>query len=110
MFVRLDPTGKHELKSFAVGQPQLFGGHFEVLPSGHVLVPIYGNSRVLEYDQEGKSVWEISANMPTCVHRLPSGNTLVGSMLNQQVVELNKTGQQVWDYHCEGRLYRVRRR
>jgi hypothetical protein len=111
MFVRLDPTEKKEVKSFAVGPLQLFGTHFEVLANGHILVPLYSNARIVEYDQDGKLVWEAGASTPpTCLHRLPNGNTLVGSMLNQQVVELNQSGKQVWDYQADGRLYRVRRR
>ena len=110
MFVRLDATGKKELKSFAVGQQQMFGGNFEVLANSHVLVPLYGNNRVIEFDQDGKLVWEANANLPTCLSRLPNGNTLVGSMYNQQVTELDRNGKQVWDHHTEGRIYRVRRR
>jgi hypothetical protein len=111
MFVRLDPTGKEELKRFPVGQNTLFGSYFEVLPNGHVLVPLYGSSRVVEFDQDGSAVWEVGTSIPpTCLHRLPNGNTLVGSLITQQLVELSKSGKSVWEYHSEGRLYRIRRR
>jgi hypothetical protein len=111
MYIRLDAAGKEELKRFPIGQNTLFGSHFEALPNGHVLVPVYGNSRVVEFDQDGNCVWETGTNIPpTCLHRLPDGNTLVGSMITQQVVELNKNGKPVWDYRADGRLYQVRRR
>ena len=54
LFIRLDATGKKQLKSFPVGQGQPFGGNFEVLSNGHVLVPLYNNNRVIEFDQEGQ--------------------------------------------------------
>ncbi len=109
-FVVLDAAGK-ELKSFTLGPGHLYGGNFEALPNGHFLVPLYNQSKVVELDGDGKTVWEAAAPAPSCVQRLPNGNTLVGSMYNQQYVELDRAGKPVGDPHStEGRVQRVRRR
>jgi HEAT repeat protein len=93
--LRLDATGK-ELKSFPVGQVMV--GGIDVTPSGHVLVAQYNNQKVVEFDMDGKSVWEAQVTLPTSVFRLPNGNTLVASQNTAQVVELDRTGKQVWEY------------
>lgn len=107
--VRVDAAGK-ELKSFNIGQGHVVGSNFEVLANGHFLVPHYTGGRVVEYDGDGKQVWETSVNMPTSVQRLPNGNTLVTSLYSQQVQEVDKAGKQIWQYQSEGRAYRARRR
>jgi HEAT repeat protein len=93
--LRLDATGK-ELKSFPVGQVIL--GGIDVTPQGHVLVAQYNNSRVAEFDMDGKEVWQAQVQLPTSVFRLPSGNTLVASQNTAQVVELDRAGKVVWEY------------
>jgi HEAT repeat protein len=93
--MRLDSNGK-ELKSFPVGQVIL--GGIDVTPTGHVLVAQYNNQKVVEFDLEGKSVWEAQVTLPTSVFRLPNGNTLVASQNTAQVVELDRAGKQVWEY------------
>src|SRR5262249_6086687 len=84
---RIDATGK-VLKTFPIGQMQTYGG-IDLLPNGRLLVPHYSNSKVVEYDPEGKAVWEASVQLPTSAVRLPNGNTLVASMGGMQVLELD---------------------
>ena len=86
------------------------GIDIEVLPNGRVLVPQFSNNRVVEFDPEGKIVWEAAVPNPSSVMRLPNGNTLVGSMIMQRAVELDRSCKEVWDYRADGRLLRVRRR
>ena len=105
---RIDPSGK-ELKSFSVGQIQTFAG-IDLLPNGRLLVPLYANSKVVEYDAEGKAVWEANVRYPTSAVRLANGNTLVASMGTQQVLELDRTGKPVWQQKVDGRPWRARRR
>jgi hypothetical protein len=107
--VRLDAAGT-EVKSFPVGTTYVIGSNIDVLPNGRVLVPQYANNKVVEFDTEGKPVWEATVQNPSTVMRLPSGNTLVGSMVTQRVVELDRNGKEMWDYKADGRLMRVRRR
>jgi HEAT repeat protein len=107
-FIRLDTSGK-ELKSFLVGNVQMFSG-FDVLPNNHVLIPQINDNRVVEYDADGKQVWQASAQFPTSAMRLPNGNTLIASMTGQRVVEVNREGREVWSYRVEGRPWRARRR
>jgi bilin biosynthesis protein len=109
--IRIDATGK-EVKSFdlenvAAGR---IGIHFDLLPNGRVVVPVMGQGKVQEYDQNGKKVWEAAVELPTSAVRLPNGHTLVVSSNTQRVVELNREGTEVWEYKGEGRVLRVRRR
>lgn len=105
--VRIDAGGK-EVKSFAIGSVAL--GGLEVLPGGRVLVPQYNNNRVVEYDPEGKVVWEATVMQPMGAVRLANGNTLVSSYGNLQLVELDRAGKVVWEHKTQARPGRVRRR
>jgi len=107
MFMRLDTKGA-ELKSFPVGQTSL--GGFAVLRNGHVLVPQYGQGKVVEFDPNGKAVWEAQTPMPSSASRLPNGNTLVACQNNQCIIEVNRAGKEVWRYNVNGRPWQVRRR
>jgi hypothetical protein len=97
---RLDAAGK-ELHSFAIslaGQ-RLFGGRLYMLPSGRVLVPHNNEDKVVEYDGQGKVVWEVTVEKPVAALRLPNGNTLVTSMSPAiGAVEFDRLGKQVWHY------------
>jgi HEAT repeat protein len=106
--VRLDSTGK-ELKTVAVQAPQMWGG-IDVLPNGRVLAPQYSNNKVVEYDADGKVVWEAAIQQPTSVQRLPNGHTLVSSMYTAQMTEFDRHGKVLSQERLEGRVTRVRRR
>jgi HEAT repeat protein len=107
-FKRLDAAGK-ELKSFPVGPVHSYAA-IDVLPSGRVLVPQYNNNKVVEYDTEGKAVWEGTVQQPTAPVRLPNGHTLVACRDAQRVVELDRSGKQIWEYKATTYPWRVRRR
>jgi outer membrane protein assembly factor BamB len=107
-FIRLDSKGK-EVKNFNVGQTQSLCVP-DALPSGRVLIPLWGNGKVVEYDPDGKEVWSGQVNNPVSAMRLPNGNTLVASMGSGKVVELDRNGKQVWEHKTDGRPWRVRRR
>ncbi|HJT79536.1 MAG TPA: PQQ-binding-like beta-propeller repeat protein, partial [Gemmataceae bacterium] len=107
--IRLDAAG-NEVKSFPVGATYFMGSNIDVLPNGRILVPQFSNNRVVEFDPDGKVVWEAAVASPHSVQRLPNGNTLVGSMILQRAVELDRSGKEVWEYKADGRLMRVRRR
>jgi HEAT repeat protein len=102
-----DAAGK-ELRSFPVGQVIL--GGMELLPGGHVLVAQYNNNHVVEYDLEGRTVWEAQVATPTGATRLPNGNTLVASQVAGEVQELDRAGKVVWEYKSGRQPWKARRR
>lgn len=107
-YVRLDAAGR-EVKTFSVGRVNFTSG-FDVLPNGRVLVPQYGSNKVIEFDPDGKQVWEASVSMPNSATRLPNGHTLVASNNSQRLVELDRAGKVVWEYKDGNRPWRARRR
>jgi HEAT repeat protein len=108
MAVRLDAKGK-EVKSFAIGHMPWGGG--DVLPNGRIVVPQWQANKVVEYDADGKSVWEVAFQWPSSVMRLPNGNTLVASQNSNKVAEFDRSGKSVWEHQCNnGQPFRVRRR
>jgi hypothetical protein len=107
-FKRLDTEGK-EIKSFMVGNVQTFAA-IDLLPNGRVLVPLYYHNKVVEYDAEGRTVWEAAIQWPSSATRLPNGNTLVSSHGTQTVMELDRAGKVVWQHRVDGRPWRGRRR
>ena len=108
-FVGLNPKGK-EVTSFAVGQVLSIGSSIEVLPNGRVLVPLYSQSKVVEYDTDGKVTWEASVQLPTSIVRLPNGNVLVASRNTRNIVELDRTGKEVAKVACDGMPLKATRR
>lgn len=104
----LDPKG-NELKSFQVGYIYPMGGNLEVLPNRHLLVALYRDAKVAEFDGDGKIVSQLSVQAPVSATRLPNGNTLVSTM-TQQVLELDRDGQVAWTYRTDGRALRARGR
>ena len=86
MLVRLDSGGK-QTKTVHVGYPGIFGG-IHLLPNGNVVVPLYSVNKVIEFDAEGKSVWEASVQLPSSAQRLANGHTLVACQNLGRVLEL----------------------
>lgn len=87
------------------------GSHFDLLPNGNVLVPVLNTNKVMEFDGDGKKVWEATSNQPCSCTRLANGNTLVSSRLGRNAVELDRTGKQVWTYNSQaGYILQARRR
>jgi hypothetical protein len=110
ILTRLDATGK-EIKSFPVGgRTSVAGIHFDVLPNGNVLVPLYSNNKVVELDPDGKTVWSIDVPQPASVQKLPNGNVLVADRLSPVVTEIDRDGKVVRELKCEGRAMRASRR
>ncbi len=110
-YVRLTPSGKDfkEAKSWDV-QVRTSGGRIDVLPNGHVVIPEMDNNRVVEYDADGQSVWEVALDQPIAAVRLPNGNTLVTLMRENRAVEVDRTGKEVWQFKAETRVTRALRR
>ena len=107
-FVRLGRDGK-EFLSFPV-EVATNGGRIDVLDNGHVLVPQMNQNKVIEYNAEGKPVWEATVQQPIAAVRLPNGHTLVTSLNEHRAVELDRSGRTVWDYRSNTRVTRAFRR
>lgn len=106
----LDKNGKQE-KSFAVqANTAIGGGRIDVTPGGRILVAITAQNKVVEYDRDGKVVWQANVQTPSSVMRLPNGRTLVSSSTTQRVVELDRSGREVWEHKSDGRVMSVRKR
>src|SRR5207248_3813134 len=87
------------------------GTHIDLLPNGNVLVPTYVQNKVLEFDADGKKVWEMNADRPTACSRLPNGNTLITSRYARNVIEIDRTGKKVWEFSSPtGNVIHARRR
>jgi outer membrane protein assembly factor BamB/HEAT repeat protein len=97
--VTLDATGK-ELRSVSIGAIY-YGTQIDVLPGGRVLVPIYSQNKVVEFDAEGRQVWSANATRPTSAQRLPNGHTLISSRINPTVTEVNRAGEVVWTHQVQ---------
>jgi hypothetical protein len=108
VYARINSAGK-ELKSFPVSV-QTYGGRLEALPNGHILVPQTPSNEIVEFDADGKQLWQAKFDQPVAAVRLPNGNTLVTSMNQQRAVELNKAGKSVWEYKTDTRVTRAFRR
>ena len=107
-FVRLNALGR-EVASFAVAV-RTSGGRVEMLANGHVLLPLKDENKVVEYDAQGKEVWQANSPDPVAAVRLANGHTLITAYQSQQAVEVDGTGKEVWKYQADARLTRAWRR
>jgi HEAT repeat protein len=107
-FVRLDPSGK-ELQSLPANV-NTSGGRIEVLPGNHVLIPERQHNRVVEYDADGRPVWDVFFREPIAAVRLANGHTLVTSYIQNRAVELDREGREVWEYRRDTKVTRAFRR
>jgi HEAT repeat protein len=106
---RIDSTGK-EIKGFTLPNGNV-GNFNEVLPNGNVLVSMQWMNKVVEFDADGKTVWEANVTQPMAVSRLPNGNTLVSlQQWPTKVVELDRTGKQVAETPSNVYVYRIHSR
>ncbi len=106
---RLDAAGK-VVKSFPVGKTSFFASTMDLLPGGRILVPVYIDNKVVEFDAEGKVVWQAVVKNPVSAFRLPNGNTLVASPAQRRLVEITRDGKEVAESTLEGQPRQARRR
>jgi outer membrane protein assembly factor BamB len=104
LYHRLDSSGK-EVKSFRVPYDPNWGiNGAEILPNDRVIVTVNQKQQVVEYDSNGKVVWEAKVPYPGNPTRLPSGNTLVAAQSNQWIVELDRNGKEIATYKNFGQV------
>jgi hypothetical protein len=109
LLVRLDRAGNVR-KQIPVGPVHPVGTTLQVLPNGHILLPMYSQGKVVEYDAEGKEVWSAAVRRPFCAQRLSDGTTLVSSRLSLRIFELDRKGRILRTHDCEGWPLLVHRR
>ena len=92
--VEFDETGK-EISRIA----NLESGVMSVrrLENGHTLATLADANKVVEFDPEGKVIWEARlAGRPCDARRLPDGRTLVALHKANRIVEIDEEGSEVW--------------
>jgi hypothetical protein len=107
-YVRFDRSGRQKAR-FAVNV-QTSGGRLDVQPDGRVLIPLWGESRLVEHDAAGRVLREFAVEEPIAAVRLANGNILVTSMGQQRAIELDPAGKEVWDFRAATRVNRAWRR
>ena len=107
--IRFDAKQK-EILTFPVGFLGNLYGSLEELSNGNLLLPLYQQNKVVEYDGKGKEVWSVVLQNPTSAQRLPNGNTLISSQFQRKVLEVDRNGREVWAFTAEGPVFAARRR
>jgi len=106
-FARVDRKG-NTVASFRIrGSLRPNGTHIQALPNGHILVPLFSNGKVIEFDENGREVWSVAYNQPISAQRLPNGRTLVAGYGNSFFVEVDKNGREVKSQRCDAPLMSV---
>jgi hypothetical protein len=71
--------------------------HIRMTKANTILVGHMSEGKVVEYDLEGKVVWQAAAKNPWSAVRLSNGNTLIAGDAAKYVREINPKGETVWE-------------
>jgi HEAT repeat protein len=84
----------------------------EALPEGHLLVTVKEgrDTRIVEMNEAGKTVWETRVKRASSATRLANGQVLAVSKSDRQMIQLDRAGKVVWQKGTAGRPVRVHRR
>jgi hypothetical protein len=104
----IDAKGK-EIRKIKFTEPIGWRLGLDVLPGPRYLVAHQGANKVIEYDKNGKPLWQCAATNPTQVTRLKNGHTLI-TCNDNHVIEVNRAGKVVWEKRLQGRPFRARGR
>jgi HEAT repeat protein len=82
------------------------------MPNGHLLVTLARSkqSKVVEVDAQGKTLWEVKLPHVTSATRLANGNVLAASSRDRRLVQVDAAGKVLWEKATAGRPVRVQRR
>ncbi len=98
--IEVDRTGKilKEVKlPIDKGDPHHHMRNARKLDNGNYLLCLSADSKIVEVDPTGKSVWEFATKGEAySAIRLKNGNTLIGGGFAHRVVEVDKEGKEVW--------------
>ncbi len=92
MYYRFDRAGK-QLKSTRLSFVNFSLNGAQVLPGDRVVVSVSNFNKVIEFDADGKQVWECAVTAPLVPFRLSNGHTIVASNYNMQITEIDRTGK-----------------
>ncbi len=107
---KLDSSGKELRTLKGAGGNTYYYGSADILANDHWICPSWNMNKVIEFDKDGKTVWEASVMRPISARRLTNGNTLVTSMQPWKVMELDRSGKVVWECKENAQGMRAERR
>jgi HEAT repeat protein len=109
-YIRLDRTGK-QVKTVNLNWWNFSINGADILSGDRVVVCVGNLNKVVEYDGEGKQVWECPVMYPLIPHRLSNGHTLVASNSNTTITEIDRLGKIVKEWKgFSFKPYRVTKR
>jgi HEAT repeat protein len=104
----VDTTGK-QLKRFTAKEAGP-SGSLDVLANDRLLVAQPQRNKVVEYNSDGKKLWEGDAPGVSTATGLANGHILVASQSAHRVYEIDRAGKIVWEQKDTGMAFRARRR
>jgi len=72
--------------------------HIRMTPAGTILVGHMSEGKVVEYDLDGKVVWQVAAEHAWSAIRLLNGNTLIAGDGAKYAREVDHDGKTVWEF------------
>ena len=96
-YVRLDRTGK-QIKTLNLNWWNFSINGAEVLSGDRVVVSVGNFNKVMEYNGEGKLVWECPVTYPSVPFRLSNGHTILSSSSNTVITEIDRKGKIVKEW------------
>jgi hypothetical protein len=96
-YVRLDRSGK-QVKTTQMNWWNFGPAGAEILPGDRVVASISNFNKVIEFDGEGKQVWECPVISPTIPYRLSNGHTLVPGNNSMTITEIDRKGKVVKEW------------
>jgi hypothetical protein len=94
VYIRLGANGK-QVRTLQLPFVNFGLGGAEILPGDRVLVSVQNLGKVIQYDKDGKTVWEAALQFPGSPHRLRNGHTLVPSSAYTRITRLDPAGKVV---------------
>jgi HEAT repeat protein len=91
-YVRLNREGK-EVKTVQMNWWNFGLNGAEILPGDHVVASVSNFNKVIEFDGDGKQVWECAVVSPAIPYRLANGHTLVPCNNMAMMVEIDRKGK-----------------
>ena len=82
--------------------PNNRGRDVQALSNGHLLMTLDLTHRVVELDQDHRTVWTYGAaeglEVPVAAQRLENGNTVIGDSKRGRIIEVDPAGKVIWSY------------
>jgi len=72
--------------------------HVRMTKDKTIMVGLYAEEKVVEFDLDGKEIWSAPAKSPWSVIKLHSGNVLISGDGQSYTREINQEGETVWEF------------